>query len=143
MRTRLALLTTSVTFLALLLLTPPAAADNCDIFISPQDCQNTGWTIGVIATIAGGVAVAAAATTMSGGQETEKQEPGTPPGGHLPKRPERKHSATGNVDVRPIFDPPRIDIGPSDRTVRHRTIALEVRWDQGWQTVREVPRDHT
>lgn len=142
MRTRFALLTATVTFFALLLLAPPAAADNCDIFISPDDCQNTGWTIGVIATIAGGVAVAAAATTMSGNRETEEGESGPLPGGHVPKRPERKDSSVGDIDVQPIFDPPRIDIGPSDHAVRHHAIALEVRWDHGWQTLQEVPRDH-
>lgn len=36
-------------------------ADNCDIFINPADCQNTGWTIGVIATAGGATAAAAAA----------------------------------------------------------------------------------
>ncbi|MEU5266944.1 hypothetical protein [Amycolatopsis sp. NPDC021455] len=129
MKTRIALLTAVTAFLTLFLLTPPAAADNCDIFISPDDCQNTGWTIGAIATIAGGVAVAAAATTVSSRGETEK-------------RPRDGSSRENEVDVRPIFAPPRIEAGSSAREVRHRSIALEMHWDRGRQTVREVPRDH-
>jgi hypothetical protein len=53
-RIRLILTALGLSFVALLVLTPPATADNCDIFINPEDCQNTGWTIGVIATLAGG-----------------------------------------------------------------------------------------
>jgi hypothetical protein len=145
MRTRIALLTAVTAFLTLFLLTPPAAADNCDIFISPQDCQNTGWTIGVIATIAGGVAVAAAATTVSTGGEPEKQEPRPepPPGVPPPRRRERDGSPDGDVDVRPIFDPPRIEAGPSGQEARHHSVALEMHWDRGRQTVREAPHDHT
>ncbi|RSM48719.1 hypothetical protein DMA12_06250 [Amycolatopsis balhimycina DSM 5908] len=142
MKTRIALLTAVTAFLTLFLLTPPAAADNCDIFISPADCQNTGWTIGVIATIAGGVAVAAAATTVSSGGEPEKPEPNPPPP-VVPRPKRRDRDGSSPVDVRPIFDPPRIEAGPSGPEARHHSVALEVHWDHGRQTVREVPHDHT
>jgi hypothetical protein len=142
MKARIALLTAVTAFLTLFLLAPPAAADNCDIFISPDDCQNTGWTIGVIATIAGGVAVAAAATTVSSRGEPEKRKPvGVPP---FPVGRQRDGSSSGgDVDVRPVFDPPRIEAGPAGPGARHHSVALEVHWDRGTQTVREVPRDHT
>ncbi|WP_159829216.1 DUF922 domain-containing protein [Arthrobacter sp. 9AX] len=54
-----------LTAMFILLVAGPAAADNCDIFVSPQDCQNTGWTIGIIAT-AGGAAAAAIAAASKG-----------------------------------------------------------------------------
>jgi hypothetical protein len=46
-------------------------ADNCDIFINPADCQNTGWTIGVIATAGGATAAAAAAAAKGKPKVTE------------------------------------------------------------------------
>lgn len=54
-----------LTAILILLAAEPAAADNCDIFISALDCQNTGWTIGIIAT-AGGAAAAAIAAASRG-----------------------------------------------------------------------------
>lgn len=55
---------------AWVLLTPGAAsADNCDIFINPEDCQNTGWAIGTTAAVSGiaVVATAAAVSRRAGG----------------------------------------------------------------------------
>jgi hypothetical protein len=57
----------------LVLLAPPASADNCDLRINPGDCQNTAWTVGsvaAVATAATAAAVAAgsaAAGTAAGG----------------------------------------------------------------------------
>ena len=44
---------------SVLLLAPGAAADNCDLRINPEDCQNTAWTIGTAGAIAATAAVAA------------------------------------------------------------------------------------
>lgn len=44
----------------LLLLATGAAADNCDLRINPEDCQNTAWTVGTAGAIAAAAAVAAA-----------------------------------------------------------------------------------
>jgi hypothetical protein len=43
----------------LIVLAPGAAADNCDLRINPEDCQNTAWTIGTAGAIAATAAVAA------------------------------------------------------------------------------------
>lgn len=71
----------------------PAAADNCDLRINPQDCQNTAWTVGTVAAVAAaataaavaaGSAAAGAAATPSETGETEggdeTAEPVEPPG---------------------------------------------------------------
>jgi hypothetical protein len=44
----------------LLLLATGANADNCDLRINPEDCQNTAWTVGTAGAIAAAAAVAAA-----------------------------------------------------------------------------------
>src|SRR5215468_10938654 len=99
-----------LSFVASLMLAPPAAADNCDIFINPEDCQNTGWTIGVIATLAGGVAVATAATSAgTRGSDTDKREP-TPPTTPLgppivpgrDPREEEEDAAEEDIEIRPV-----------------------------------------
>ena len=46
-----------------LLLPALALADNCDIQLNPQDCQNTAWAVGSVATAAAAAAAAAAATS--------------------------------------------------------------------------------
>lgn len=45
----------------LLLLAPPASADNCDLRINPEDCQNTAWTVGTVAAVAAAATAAAVA----------------------------------------------------------------------------------
>lgn len=66
----------------LLLLAPPAAADNCDLRINPEDCQNTAWTVGSVAAVAAAAtaaAVAAGAGIAGGaaaGPEGEDEETG-------------------------------------------------------------------
>ncbi|HEY2765991.1 MAG TPA: hypothetical protein VGJ13_18570 [Pseudonocardiaceae bacterium] len=151
-RIRLTLAVVGLSLLTSLVLAPPAAADNCDIFINPEDCQNTGWTIGVIATLAGGVAVATAATAAggrSGGSsgDVEPREPvPPPPAGSLitgPARPDRRRRpAAEDIDIQPTSDPPSITIEPPDGTVRSHSVTLEAHHDPGWQTVQEVNRDH-
>jgi len=144
-RTRLILAALGLSFVASLVLTPPAAADNCDIFISPEDCQNTGWTIGVIATLAGGVAVATAATTAgTRGGDTDNREPTpppSPPGPRTISRDRREEDrAAEDIEVRPIADSPSIAIRPIDGMVRGHSIRLQAHHDPGWQTVQEVHR---
>jgi hypothetical protein len=70
----------------LFLLAPPAAADNCDLRINPEDCQNTAWTVGSVAAVAAAAtaaAVAAGAGIAGGGAEagTEGEGEETPDGG--------------------------------------------------------------
>jgi hypothetical protein len=90
------LLAVGLSFVASLVLASPAAADNCHILISPADCQATSWAIGVIATLAGGLAVARAATTASS-NKTRVQMSG--------RAKRERRSTTGNVDIQPIFAP--------------------------------------
>lgn len=74
-------------------LAPPAAADNCDLDINPEDCQNTAWTIGTVAAVAAAATAAAVALVSSwlpgtgaapAGTEAEGEpaggEPEPPPG---------------------------------------------------------------
>lgn len=110
---------------------PPAAADNCDIFINAEDCQNTGWTIGVGATLAGGVAVAMAAMTAGGKNR-----------GDTEKRERDRRSTTEPVDIRPTYDPPSITIQPPDGVVRGHSVTLKAHRDPGRQAVREGDRGH-
>jgi hypothetical protein len=128
-----------------LVLAPPAVADNCDIFINPADCQNTGWTIGVIATLAGGVTVATVATlTGTRDGDTDKREPRPPPtpprvrvNRDLRKEDEKDAAAT-NIEIRPVIGAPSIAIRPVGGVVRSHSIRLEVHRDLGWQTIQEV-----
>lgn len=48
----------------LVLLAGPARADNCDLRINPEDCQNTAWTVGTVAATA--AAITAILTALSG-----------------------------------------------------------------------------
>jgi hypothetical protein len=50
-------------FAILVLLAGPASADNCDLQINPEDCQNTAWTVGVVAVTTATVTVAVTAAT--------------------------------------------------------------------------------
>lgn len=63
---------------------PTASADNCDLRINPDDCQNTAWTVGTAATLAATGAVTAAAAggilTGNGGPAGGGGEPGAPGG---------------------------------------------------------------
>jgi hypothetical protein len=137
-------------------LTPTAAADNCDIFINPADCQNTAWTIGTIATLTGGVAVAMAAT-MTGGRTpgprdhapTAPTPPppestlGQPPRVRRPRNDRRKrddNSEIEGVEVRPAYDAPTITVQPEDGSVRAHSVRLEINRDPGTQTVQELNR---
>ncbi|MGQ0775257.1 MAG: hypothetical protein ACT4NY_12685 [Pseudonocardiales bacterium] len=109
---------------ASLVLARPAAADNCDIFINPEDCQNTGWTIGTIATLAGGVAVATIATAAGSrnGGGAERREPTTPlspAGSPMASRDRRERRWTPeDVEIQPTSDPSTIEIQPPDGDVR-------------------------
>lgn len=147
-RTRLILTVLGLSFVASLVLARPAAADNCDIFINPGDCQNTGWTIGVIATLAGGVAVATAATATGSkkGGDAERREPAAPlppAGSRMTSRTRRERRWTiDDVDILPTSDPPSITIQPPDGVVRSHSVKLEAHSDPGWQTVQEVDRGH-
>lgn len=152
-RIRLLLTAVALSFAGLLTLSPPASADNCDIFINPEDCQNTGWTIGVIATLTGGVAVATAATIASVRSPTPPPQnrpaapipppplpPLAPPAARPPagRRDDRQHIE--GVEVRPIYDPPTTAIHPQDGAVRAHSVRLEVHRDLGSQTVEEAPQ---
>lgn len=48
----------AATAAALSLWAAPAFAHDCDVYINPEDCENTAWTVGVIATISAGAAAA-------------------------------------------------------------------------------------
>lgn len=150
-RIRLTLTVVGLSLLTSLVLAPPAAADNCDIFINPEDCQNTGWTIGVIATLAGGVAVATAATAVGrsggGSGDAEPPEPVPPPAAGTvitgPGRPDRRRRpAAEDIDIEATSDPPSVTIEPADGAVRSHSVTLKAHHDPGWQTVQEVNRDH-
>ncbi|HSV64421.1 MAG TPA: hypothetical protein VLJ59_00750 [Mycobacteriales bacterium] len=153
-RIRLILAAAALALVATATMTPTAAADNCDIFINPQDCQNTAWTIGTIATLTGGVAVAMAAT-MTGGRTPGPRDPPptapTPPPSESPpaKPPRVRRRPNGRddddskiegVEVRPTFDAPTITVHPEDRPVRAHSVRLEINRDPGTQTVQEVHR---
>lgn len=58
----------------LLVLAPGAAADNCDLRINPEDCQNTAWTIGTAGAIAATAAVAAAVVASKPDQAASKPD---------------------------------------------------------------------
>lgn len=103
------------------LLAGTAAADNCDIFINAEDCQNTGWTVGVIATLAGGVAVATAATLAS---RTTHDGEGTSDG----------------IGLRAVFTNPTTTIEPRSGVVNASSTKLVAHSDHGSQTVREAHR---
>lgn len=45
----------------------PALADNCDLRINPEDCQNTAWTIGAVAAIAAAITAILVALSGLGG----------------------------------------------------------------------------
>lgn len=141
---------TVLTVLGLLVLTSltfthPAAAHDCNIYTNPGDCQNTAWTIGVIATLAGGVAVAAAATLAA------NREPGDVDRNDS-AAPDREGSAAAalppvgywidHVEVRPFSDPPSVTIEPSDGVVRDYSVRIEAHRDPGRQSIREVNREH-
>jgi len=102
------------------LLAGAAAADNCDIFINAEDCQNTGWTVGVIATLAGGVAVATAATLASKPQDRKE-----PPDG---------------IGLRAMFTNATTTIEPRSGVVTAHSAKLVAHDDHGRQTVREGHR---
>lgn len=73
----------------LVLLARPAAADNCDLRINPEDCQNTAWTVGSVAAVAAAAtaaAVAAGAGIAGGGAEAGAEGEGeeTGDGGGAP-----------------------------------------------------------
>jgi hypothetical protein len=147
-RIRLILTVLGLSFVASLVLARPAAADNCDIFINPEDCQNTGWTIGVIATLAGGVAVATAATvtgSKTGGNVKRRNSatPLSPAGSRMTSRARRERRWTiEDVNIQSTSDPPSITIQPPDGVVRGHSVTLEAHHDPGWQTVQEVDRGH-
>lgn len=148
--------TAALALVATATLTPTAAADNCDIFINPEDCQNTAWTIGTIATLTGGVAVAMAAT-MTGGRTPDPRNHAptapTPPPPESPltqpprvrrppddRRDRDDDSEIEGVEVRPTFDAPTITVQPEDGPVRAHSVRLEINRDPGTQTVQEVHR---
>jgi len=117
---RLLLLAAPLSLVVTVLLAGAAAADNCDIFINAEDCQNTGWTVGVIATLAGGVAVATAATLASKPQDRKE-----PPDG---------------IGLRAMFTNPRTTIEPRSGVVTAHSAKLVAHDDHGRQTVREGHR---
>jgi hypothetical protein len=126
---------------------PSAAADNCDIFINPEDCQNTGWTVGVVATLAGGVAVAIAVTSAGVHRPApEHREPPPVPaptslGLRPPGRPPREdRDEIDGVEIRPEYDPPAVTAEPRSGTGRTHSVRLEINIDRGTQTAQEVRR---
>lgn len=66
---------------------PPARADNCDIRINPEDCQNTAWVVGSAAAVAACGAVVAACVY---GAQSRPEEP-------APPQPERVVTASATV----------------------------------------------
>lgn len=144
-RLRLLLAALGLSFVVSLVLAPPAAGDNCDIFISPEDCQNTGWTIGVIATLAGGVAVATVASTAStGGSNGDNNRPLRPP--TAPTAPALRANVRDrelraeDIAIRAVPNAPFTAGRPLGGTGRAHSIRLEANRDPGWQAVREVRR---
>lgn len=139
-RLRLLLAALGLSFVAALVLAPPAAADNCDIFISPEDCQNTGWTIGVIATLAGGVAVATVASTGGSNGDNDRRPvlPLTSPG--RPAKVRDRELRAEDITIRAVPAVPFTAGRPLGGTGRVHSIRLEVNRDPGWQAVGEVRR---
>jgi hypothetical protein len=121
------LVTAPLALIITIFLTQPAAADNCDIFINPEDCQNTGWTVGVIATLAGGVAVATAATLAS-------KRPPPPP-------PPSEDTTIHGVGMRAMYTNPTTATQPSDGVVRAHSMRIVAHGDKGLQTIREGRRE--
>jgi hypothetical protein len=79
----------------LVALASPASADNCDLEINPEDCENTAWTVGAVALTAAGVTTVVVAAAAGA------------PGAGPPAVPGRTvgQVATGDVGG-PAFDPP-------------------------------------
>jgi hypothetical protein len=129
-------------FLATAALAPAAAADNCDIFINPEDCQNTGWTVGTIAVLTGGVAVATAAVMT--GQHNQPPPPPVPPPLPLPgtlrpgtprrPRPDDEETIEG-VAVRPVMDAPTVTVQSENTQGRAHSVRLRIGLDRGIQEV--------
>jgi hypothetical protein len=117
---RLLLLAAPLSLVVTVLLAGAAAADNCDIFINAEDCQNTGWTVGVIATLAGGVAVATAATLAS--------------------KPQDRKAPPDGIGLRAMFTNPTTTIEPRSGVVTAHSAKLVAHDDHGRQTVREGHR---
>jgi len=132
------------------LMSKPAFADNCDIFINPADCQNTGWAVGTAAAV-GGVAAAAVAAAKGKG-------PGKGPGKAPPPQPKvtetkrefkdcneasnwlNNSTETGSAasDVAPTVSKPAAGKSPSGG----ETLTVEVKWrfnPDGSTTTLEVP----
>jgi hypothetical protein len=124
-RVRSVALTAWLSLVVVVLVAGPAAADNCDIFINAEDCQNTGWTVGVIATLAGGVAVATAATLASRHNGAPDGDGEPPPAG---------------IVLRPMLSNPTTAIQPPDGVVNADSMKLVAHGDPGHQAVREVHR---
>jgi hypothetical protein len=140
----------AVAFAATVTFAPAAAADNCDIFINPEDCQNTGWTIGTIATVTGGVAVATVAVVSARSDTTPTQPPPPPPQPppppvvpRTPRPPRRRgqddEETVEGIAVRPAFDPPAITVDPEGAPGRAFSVRLRVGLDPGTQNVQEEP----
>ncbi|MFC0111108.1 hypothetical protein [Kibdelosporangium aridum] len=131
---------------ALLAFSPSAAADNCDIFINPEDCQNTGWTVGVVATLASGVAVAIAATRKTHHAEPPPPPPTSPtptpppPPPPIGKQQRRDEDTIEGIDVRGELVPPAVEARPQGETGNTVSIRLEVNIDPGTQSAQEVNR---
>ncbi|MEX0985188.1 MAG: papain-like cysteine protease family protein [Actinomycetota bacterium] len=68
-----------------LLLAPAAFADNCDLRINPEDCQNTAWTVGAVAATAAAITGILTALSGLGGAgapaSVEEQAEGASPAG--------------------------------------------------------------
>ncbi|HEX6355927.1 hypothetical protein [Actinophytocola sp.] len=143
----------AIAFAATVTLAPVAVADNCDIFINPEDCQNTGWTIGTIATVTGGVAVATVAvmTAQSNQPPTPPTPPPVPPPWTpqqppRPPRPSRSSRSSKDdeptiegVAVRPGFAESTTTVYPEGDPGPAFSLRLVVGRDPGTQTVQEVP----
>ncbi|HCT79335.1 MAG TPA: hypothetical protein DGT23_22795 [Micromonosporaceae bacterium] len=121
------------------LMAKPAFADNCDIFINPADCQNTGWTIGVIAT-AGGVAAAATAAAAKGKPKvTETKREFKDCNEAVSWLNSSTETGQASSDIKPTVGKPvtgKTDAGPG------HTATVDVKWKfnpDGSTTTIEVP----
>lgn len=114
----------------LLVLAPSAAADNCDLRINPEDCQNTAWTIGTAGAIAATAAVAAVVVASKPDQAARK--PADDDGSEWVRAHVRAVASDGGSADVAVVESPAGDSPPT------AVIRIVPHVDAGTQVVEEV-----
>jgi hypothetical protein len=143
-RIRLILTALGLSFVASLVLTPPAWRTIATFSSTPKTARTPA---GPSVSSRPSPAVATAATA-AGGKEGggERRKPTTslsPAGPWITSRARRERRWTiEDVEIRPTPDPPSITIQPPNGVVHGHSVTLEAHSDPGLQTAQEVDRGH-